>query len=240
MIPKLIHYCWFGRGEKPKLAQKCIESWKKYCPDYQIIEWNEDNFDVNSNLFVKQAYENKKFAFVTDYVRLFVMYKYGGIYMDTDVEVIGPIDGFLENKAFSGFETDNVIPTGIMASEKGFSLFEYLLSHYENKPFIKSDGSFDTETNVVIITSMLRNKGFVPNGQYQIIDGFTIYPKDFFCPYEPSTGLLEKTNNTTTIHWFSGSWMPYSKRIRMKIAKPFHRVFGKECFQSIKRILGEK
>ena len=117
-IPKVILYCWFGRGEKPELAKKCIESWKKYCPDYEFKEWNEDNFDIHSNKYVEQAYNARKFAFVTDYVRLYALYYEGGVYMDTDVEVLKPIDEFLKHKAFSSFENNNTIPTGLMASEK--------------------------------------------------------------------------------------------------------------------------
>ena len=109
MIPKKIHYCWFGRGEKPKLAKKCIESWKKYCPDYEIVEWNEDNFDINQNEYTKYCYNNKKFAFLSDYARLMVVYKEGGIYFDTDVEVVRSFDDLLNNKAFVGFETDEYV-----------------------------------------------------------------------------------------------------------------------------------
>ena len=105
MIPKIIHYCWFGGKPKPELAEKCIESWKKFCPDYEIVEWNEGNFNINSNLYVKQAYEAKKYAFVTDYVRLYALYTQGGIYMDTDVMVLKPLDEYLNHEAFSGFES---------------------------------------------------------------------------------------------------------------------------------------
>ena len=119
MIPKIIHYCWFGRGEKPSQAQMCIESWKKILPEYQLKEWNEDNFDINQNRYVREAYENRKFAFVTDYVRLYALYNEGGVYMDTDVEVLGSYDSFLHHHAFSGFETDGNVPTGMMAAEKG-------------------------------------------------------------------------------------------------------------------------
>ena len=119
MIPKIIHYCWFGRGEMPPLAKKCIKSWKKYCPDYEIKEWNEDNFDLDMYPYAREAYDNRKFAFVTDVVRLYAIYTEGGIYMDTDVEVLKPLDSFLKHIAFSGYENDTLVPTGIMASEKG-------------------------------------------------------------------------------------------------------------------------
>ena len=237
MIPKKIHYCWFGGNPLPKTAIKCINSWKKFCPDYEIIEWNEKNFDINSNNFVKEAYENKKYAFVSDYVRLYVMYNYGGIYMDTDVEVVKNLDEFLINEGFSGFENETCIPTGIMASKKGFKLFEYLLSYYDEKNFVNEDGSFNMKTNVVIITSMLTEKGFCPNGKFQIVEGFALYPKDYFCPYNPATGKLYKTKNTAAIHWFNKSWISNAEKIRFYIARPFHRIFGVNCFDKVKKVL---
>ena len=213
MIPKIIHYCWFGRNPKPKLAKKCIKSWKKYCPGYEIIEWNEDNFDIfAAPLYVRQAYEAKKWAFVTDYVRLWAMVKFGGVYMDTDVEVIKPLDPFLQHKAFSGFENDTQIQTGIMACEKGFPLFEEFLHFYDNASFIHLDGSINETTNVVIMTDICLRHGLQQNGTYQLVEGLALYPKAYFCPIEYSSGKLVKTNNTTTIHWFSGSWHSTQQR----------------------------
>lgn len=237
MIPKKIHYCWFGGKPLPDLAQKCIESWKKYCPDYEIIRWDENSFDINCCQYVKEAYENKKYAFVTDFVRLYAMYNQGGIYMDTDVEVIKDLDGFLQHKAFSGFENDTQIPTGIMASEAGFKLFGYLLSYYKDRHFIDHNGVMDMTTNVITITEMLTRKGFVPNGEFQIIDEFALYPREYFCPLDDSTGILHKSENTATIHWFNKSWVPEHIRIRSKITKQFHKWFGIDCFNFIKSIL---
>jgi hypothetical protein len=236
MIPKKIHYCWFGGNPLPKAALKCINSWKKHCPDYEIIEWNEKNFDISSApLYVKQAYENKKYAFVSDYVRLYAMYNYGGIYMDTDVEVTKNLDKFLHHEGFSGFEDDTQIPTGIMASEKNFKPFSYLLNYYEDKSFINPDESFNMITNVKIITEMLSKKGFVPNGEFQTVEGFALYPKDYFCPFNNTTGILNDTKNTHTIHWFNKSWVPLHERLRSKITRPFHRLFGDDCFEFLKR-----
>lgn len=209
MIPKSIHYCWFGRNPKPKLAKKCIKSWKKYCPDYEIIEWNEDNFDISSApLYVRQAYEAKKWAFVSDYVRLHAMVKYGGVYMDTDVELLKPIDNFLHHHAFSGFEDDIHVPTGIMGCEKNYTLFRKFLQHYDNECFLLPSGEYNMLTNVFIITSTLQKSGLIPNNSYQEIDGFALYPKDYFCPYENNEGRLKITHNTVAIHWFTGSWLP--------------------------------
>lgn len=235
MIPKIIHYCWFGGKELPPLAKKCIASWKKYCPDYQIIRWDESNFDLNCCQYVKEAYENRKFAFVTDYVRLYAMYTQGGVYMDTDVEVTKNLDEFLAHHGFSGFESETQIPTGIMAGEKGFPLFAHLLSYYDGKHFLKEDGTLDTTTNVTTITDMLTAKGFHPNGQFQIIEGFALYPQDYFCPYDNNTGILSKTQNTATIHWFNKSWLSPTQRIKSMLTKPFHRLFGNDCFAWLKR-----
>lgn len=207
MIPKIIHYCWFGHNPKPDLAVKCIKSWEKYCPDYTIIEWNEDNFDVqNAPLYVRQAYETKKWAFVTDYVRLWAMTEFGGIYMDTDVEVVKSLDGFLHHKAFSGFENDVSIPTGIMACEKSFPLFLELLRYYDNASFFNPNGSVNLMTNVTVITQLCVAKGLLQNNTYQVIEGFALYPQDVFCPVNYLTNQLETTENTATIHWFAGSW----------------------------------
>lgn len=237
-IPKIIHFCWFGRGEKPELALRCIESWKQYCPEYQIIEWNEDNFDVNYNTYCKEAYDSKKYAFVSDIVRLYAMYNYGGIYMDTDVEVLKPLDDLLVNRAFSGFENETDIPTGIMACEKEFKLLGEFLNYYNGKKFINEDGEMDLTTNVKIMTSICEQYGLKRNGNYQIINKFTIYPKDYFCPLDNETGILTKTENTYTIHWFSKSWLDKKIVMRSKITRQFHRIFGVNCFSWLKKILG--
>lgn len=238
MIPKKIHYCWFGGNPLPEEAKKCIESWKKYCPDYELIEWNEENFDINSNQYVKEAYESKKFAFVTDYVRLYAMYNFGGIYMDTDVEVVRSLDDFLDNKAFSGFESSNYIPTGIMASEKNFPLFKRFLSYYEDRHFINEDGTLDTTTNTNIITNICKEYGLVLNNQFQVLDGFVLYPSDYFCPFENETGILRKTHNTATIHWFRKSWIDDGTQKTLGFTRVLHRLFGTEFIHNLAVKLG--
>ncbi len=251
MIPKIIHYCWFGGNPLPKSAEKCIKSWKKYCPDYEIIEWNESNFDVNSNKYVREAYENKKYAFVTDYVRLYAMYTYGGIYMDTDVEVLKPLDCFLDNHAFSGFESSDYIPTGLMASEKNFPLFGELLKYYDNRAFVNPDGSFDTTTNTVTITNMCKSRGLVLNNEFQVVDGFALYPRDYFCVKNTHTGIIEKTQNSFAIHHFNASWNTKEERqktlqrwnkYKVESIKRFpkvllRKIIGDSTVDNIKRVL---
>ena len=221
MIPKTIHYCWFGGNKLPPLAKKCIKSWRKYCKEYEIIRWDESNFDISSApLYVRQAYEAKKWAFVSDYVRLWAMVNYGGIYMDTDVEVIKPLDRFLKHQAFSGFEDEVNIPTGIMACEKDFVLFKKLLHYYDDAEFIKKDGSLDATNNVEIITNMCLQIGLHQNNTFQILDGFALYPNDYFCPKSYVDGMIRKTDNTATIHHFNSSWLSETwqkdKQIRWK------------------------
>lgn len=241
MIPKIIHYCWFGRGKMPDLAERCIKSWEKYCPDYEFMLWNEDNFDIMaSNEYVREAYENKKYAFVTDYVRLYALTRFGGVYMDTDVELVGPLDRFLSHAAFSGFEEDGWIPTGLMACEANFPLFVEFLHYYDDISFKKLDGTLDMTTNTVIMTQIAMKYGLVCNGKFQVVNGFTLYPKEFFCPLENATGRLNKTNETVAIHWFSKSWLPAEIRYRTKITRLFHRLFGINCFSGLKQILKKK
>lgn len=206
MIPKIIHYVWLGGNELPDDALKCIESWKKFCPDYQIKEWNEENFPIEEYTYAKEAYANKKWAFVSDVARLYALVTEGGIYMDTDVEVISSLDEFLTDKAFSGFESDMGVPTGLMACEAGHPFFKTLLEEYETAHFIRPDGSLDLTTNVTRITNACLREGLVLNNQKQTIAGFTLYPKDYFCPLSHENGKLEKTENTVAIHWFAGSW----------------------------------
>ena len=206
-IPKIIHYCWFGHGQMPELAIKCIDSWHKYLPEYEYMLWNEDSFDISSNAFVKEAYHQKKYAFVTDYVRLYALFFYGGIYMDTDVEVLRPLDEFLLYPAFSGFEVAEAIPTGIIGAEKGNSWVQRELRYYEKQSFILPNGALNTKPNVQIITEHALKLGFIPNNQFQIINGeLAIFPKDFFCPKSYIDGGICLTSNTYTIHHFAGSW----------------------------------
>ena len=221
MIPKKIHYCWFGRGEMHELAKKCIKSWKKYLPEYEIKEWNEDNFDLDMYPYAREAYENRKFAFVTDVVRLYALYHEGGIYMDTDVEVLKPLEVFLDNPAFSGFEDEKLVPTGIMASEIHGKWAKDNLDYYKGKHFIQDDGSLDFTTNVDIIMNYMLPLGLIQNNTYQEFPNLiTIYPKDYFCPKSKQDNKIYLTQNTYTIHHFAASWTsPTHRFLRSLVLK---------------------
>ena len=242
MIPKIIHYCWFGRGEMPDIALKCISSWKKHLPDYELKLWNEDNFDINSVQYVKEAYYARKFAFVTDYVRLYAIYNEGGVYMDTDVEVLQNLDGFLNLPAFSGFESNNAIPTGIMASEKNGVWAKEQLELYNNRKFIKSDGTFDFTTNVTTITNSMKQGGFVlDNTTRNYKDTITMFSSDYFCPKSWYTGKVKLTPNTYCIHHFAGSWKePDNEPLLRKLKYRFLHIIGDknaQFFVKLKRVI---
>lgn len=218
MIPKIIHYCWFGGNPLPELAVKCIESWKKNCPDYEIKQWDETNFDLHYNEYVWEAFQAKKWAFITDVVRLYALKNYGGVYMDTDVEVLKSLDPFLEHIAFSGFENDKNIPTGIMASVKGGKWVSDNLHYYDDKHFIKEDGTLDLTTNVTTITNYMLPLGLKQNNTFQDFPGLiTFYPKDYFCPKSYEDGKIYLTPNTVTIHHFAGSWHTPAQILKKKI-----------------------
>lgn len=228
-IPKIIHYCWFGKGQMPELALKCIDSWKKVLPDYEIKEWNEENFAINCNKYVKQAYDCKKYAFVTDYVRLYALYNEGGIYMDTDVEVLKSLDQFLNHSAFSGFENNNSIPTGIMAAEKGNNWIKILLDEYDNLAFLNENGEADTTTNVVRITNKtVENYNIKLNDTYQDLGDVAFYPHEYFCPKDWDTGNIYLTNNTYVIHHFNASWHSKSERKDAQLRKSLMLKYGKK------------
>lgn len=208
MIPKTIHYCWFGRDPMPQLALDCIASWHKYMPEWNYKLWNEDNFDINCNQYVKEAYESRKFAFVTDYVRLYALKTEGGVYMDTDVEVLKPFDDFLMNlTAFTGYEGSKKIPpvTGTMASEPDGEWVSEQLAYYDNARFIKEDGSLDTTPNTVTISRIMQNNGFVQDGKYKVYKDLHIFPVEYFCPRQ-TTGEILITENTYCDHHFLGTW----------------------------------
>lgn len=221
MIPKKIHYCWFGESEKPKLAQKCIASWIKYCPDYEIIEWNESNFDIDLNSYTQMCYEQKKYAFLADYVRLLVVQKYGGIYFDTDVELIKSFDELLNSKSFFGFEDDSHINTGVgFGAEADNCVVEKMIDEYKTL----LNGKNGTIGCPILNTRALQKLGLELNGKRQTLNDVEIYPSDYFNPYDDPTGLLNITENTFSIHWFAKSWMSRGTILRSYLTKPLHRI----------------
>lgn len=243
MIPKKIHYCWFGRNPKPKLVEKCIKSWRRVCPDFEVIEWNEDNFDVSSApVYVQQAYACKKWAFVSDYVRLRAMTDHGGVYLDTDVELVKSLDPYLKHEAFGGFESPESVCTAVMACRKDFPLFQEFLSHYDGISFLNADGSLNVTTNVATVTATLLQRGLVQNGQLQTVEGLTLYPSRVFSPVDFESGQLHRSRKTVAIHWFSGSWHTEEERRRREELQRNARrekILG-PIAKGVKNVLGEE
>lgn len=235
MIPKTIHYCWFGRGEKPKLAKRCIASWKKYCPDYEIIEWNEDNFDIAAYPYAAYCYRQRKWAFLSDFVRLVVVEAHGGLYFDTDVELVRKPDFLLEHEAFFGFENETNINTGhgFGAMAHAPSVITMLHTYLSLQP--TNDGNFPIMGCPVLNTAALVELGLQCSGKRQTVAGAEIYPAEYFNPYESSTGRLRRTKETVSIHWYSMSWLNRGQILRSKFTRPFHRLFGDQCFAWMKR-----
>lgn len=232
MIPKTIHYCWFGRGEKPKLAQKCIASWRKYCPDYDIIEWNEDNFDLDTNPYTRRCYDNKKYAFLSDYARLMIVETHGGFYFDTDVELVKSLEPLREHSAVFGFENDRFVNTGEgFGAEAGNAVVAAMREEYV--PLL--DGTRGTIGCPHLNTQAFLRLGLIQNGKYQEVAGAAVYPAEYFNPYDDVTGRLMKTENTISVHWYSKSALSKKTIIRSKITRPFHRIFGEHCFDWLKK-----
>lgn len=230
MIPKTIHYIWFGGAPLSKLARRCIDSWKRHCPDYEIVRWDETTFDISENMYCQEACQVGKWAFASDYARLKVLFEHGGIYMDTDVEVLRSLDDFLTDQAFSGFESSSSVQTGIMGAEAGNPFVRDLLARYKTRHFILEDGSLDLTTNVTEITSESVRRGLELNNTYQVVDGFAFYPSDWFCPKDWRTKELKITANTHAIHHFDGSWVEPSKKMKQRIKN----LIGQKRINSIK------
>lgn len=225
MIPKIIHYCWFGQGEKPELAKKCIASWQKFCPDFAIREWNEDNCDYLAMPFMAEAYAAKKYAFVSDVMRLLVLEQYGGVYFDTDVEVVRDISPLMDDEGFIGFENDQYVASGLtIASVPHHPVVQAMIEEYQNLHFVNADGITNAVGCPHLNTDVMEHFGLVRNGQEQTVAGIHVYPADFFNPLDSMTGKLTKTENTYSIHWYSMSWLPWYKQIKVKIGRIYRRM----------------
>ena len=246
MIPKKIHYCWFGGKPLNKLGKKCLKSWKKHFPDYEIIEWNEHNVDLeNCCEYVKEAYKEKKWAFVSDYVRFKVLYEQGGVYFDTDVEVIKSFEDILRNGSFMGCENPTaekmaVNPGVGFAVEKGNAFIKMLLDEYHQSSFYKEDGSLNLYTIVDRTTDNMKKLGLKNSKEIQVVEGITVYPSEYFCPINMDTGKMEKTKNTRSIHRFSASWESPKARLRGKIYFLLVKIFGEKFAKKMRGKLGKK
>jgi hypothetical protein len=245
LIPKTIHYFWFGTKPKSELINKCISSWKKYCPDYEIIEWNEDNFDVFSSKYSAEAYESRKYAFVSDFARLKVLFEYGGFYLDTDVELLKCLDDLRGQEVFMGFESEiSVGPGSIIGAQSQNAFIGELLDKYSAIRF-----RYNKHLNLTTIgeytTALLLKKGLKLNGLYQRLVGINIYPTEAFCPYDYYTGSLNVTPNTYSIHHFEASWKGTQKTgaksklqpIKLKTKLWFLSIAGEQNFFRIKYLL---
>ena len=228
MIPKKIHYCWFGRGEMPQLAKDCISTWHKYMPDWEYKLWNEDNFNINYNDYTREAYGAKKYAFVSDVARLYALVKEGGLYLDTDVEAVRPFNDLLKYNAFLGFEGSKYSPVGtcVMASVANSCWASEMLRAYDGRHFVKPDGTFDDTTNVQFITQLMVNNGFKQDGKEQEYKDVHVFPVDYFCPRH-TTGEYIITANTYSDHKGIGSWTNQNRRWKDRLLSLFckkHRV----------------
>lgn len=243
-IPKVIHYCWFGGKPLPALAKKCIASWKKYLPDYEIKRWDETNFDVNIIPYSKEAYEAKKYAFVSDYARFWILYNYGGIYFDTDVEVIKPLDDIIAAGPFMGCQNkyDPAKPTIHLGVAPGLGIgafpfmpiYHELLSIYDNLHFKYDDGSLNLKTIVTYTTEILISHGLVNSPDIQHVASVYIYPWDYFCPMSPAL-VLQLTPNSRTIHLFSATW----ERPSVKLRKKIKRILGYKIVKNIQPFINK-
>lgn len=227
MIPKIIHFCWFGNTEIPREYKKYIHTWKKYCPDYKIVCWNEKNYDIHKNKFMEQAYKAKKWGFVPDYARLDIIYRYGGIYLDTDVEMLRNIDELLNNKAFAGMEYGDCIAFGLgFGAEKGHPLIKKLRDRYDELNFEMTNKEVNILASPRVQTDQLRlmyNKKFVSNRKYDFED-LTIYPVDYFCPEDYRNGVVNRKEQNYLWHHYSGSWLPAKRRVANNLAKLIYKV----------------
>ena len=220
MIPKIIHYIWLGGKPLPKIAKKCIKSWKKYCPDYEIKRWDETNLDLDCCAYVREAYDAKKYAFASDFFRFEILYKEGGVYLDIDVELIKNIDRFLSNKAFTGLEYGNTMAPGlIFGAEKGNEDLANLVDMYSKIHFVNNDGSLNLTTICEFSTNYYEQFGLKRENRTQTIKNLTVYNVEYFCPIDYRTNKKHITENTYSIHWYKASWYSSKQKIKREIKR---------------------
>lgn len=239
-IPKIIHMIWFGKKEMSEEIKKYVATWKEKCPDYEVMLWNEENFDINTCQFAREAYENKKYAFVSDYARLKVLYEYGGIYLDTDVGLEKSLDEFLNvADGVLSFENDVWLGTAVMFASKHAKWLEPLIEYYEKIPFIKKNGKFNQTANCALITGYLNNYYDLKiKESKQILRGgeILILPREYFAPLYYLTGEINKTENTYAIHYHNFSWADKKLKLGNKISKNLRKFFGKSLFNHMENI----
>lgn len=229
MIPKIIHFCWFGRNPYPAKVKKCIASWKKYCPDYEIKCWNEDNFDLSECIYARQALAEKKWAFVSDYVRAAVLYQYGGIYMDSDMLVLKNFDFALESEAFCSLANPGIISMGLLGFEKNHPIMKEHLESYKRRKFIKDDGTYDLTTNVTVFSNQLKRLGLSLEDKTQTVGNICIYATEYFYPTDFEGYRSNYTENTCAEHLHSASWLPKRKRIKIVLKRKIRRILAYMC-----------
>ena len=217
-IPKIIHYCWFGGSEYPSSVKKCIQSWKKYCPDYKLMLWDEACLSKYDSRFLRQAIELKKWAFAADYIRLMALYEYGGIYLDTDVELVRSPNEFVEHEVFLGFERSDSVASAVIGSVPHHQFIGALAEEYTDRSLLLPTGEPDLTPNVVYITRELVRQGLKTDNSRQVVKGIAVYPCEYFSPKSLDTGRIRVTKNTCAIHHFKASWMPLKNRINTHIA----------------------
>lgn len=246
MIPKKIHYCWLSGDPFPELIAKCIDSWKKMLPDYEFILWDTNRFDLESNVWVKQAFETKKYAFAADYIRLYAVFTYGGIYLDGDIEVLKSFDELLDLPYFIGAEGNSTIEAGVFGAEQGACWLADCLSYYDNRSFIKEDGMLDIITLPKIMMAQIHKNHTITELTNPIVSDLSyskgkelfMLPKDFFCAKNHGTGVIEKTKNTFCIHHFAMSWLPKKRTFLPNLKRRLMELFGVGFISNIINILG--
>ncbi|NQZ23892.1 MAG: glycosyl transferase [Colwellia sp.] len=241
-IPKIIHFCWFGRGDKPQDVLYYIEGWRRVLPDYQIIEWNEDNFNIKSNRYVEEAYNAKKYAFVSDYARLFALYNHGGIYLDTDVEVFKVFDDLLNNDVILGFEEKNYVATSTICASKQSQFIKKFMNTYNNKCFISPNGELDLTTNVTKITKLLEQYGLITNGEYQKIEGpntekIIILDRFKLSPYDYLNQIDHSNESTYAIHHFGATWASSTFKYKKLIKSFIIKLIGSKNYKKLSELL---
>lgn len=239
MIPKIIHYCWFGGKEKPNNIKQYIAGWKKQLPDYEFIEWNEEKFTISqAPQYVKEAYEAKKYAFVSDYARIFALYNYGGVYLDTDVEIIKPFDDYLINKSLvTGFESERSLLTAFIAVEKLHPLMNEFLNSYDSRRFVMEDGTYDMTPINVGFSALLEKRGVnLDRQEYQeTTGGIAVYPIAYFCGFDVSNWHIKPTHETCTIHHMNASWMNGKNKFYLNSILFLQKILGYKLYDFLKQ-----